>query len=172
MLFLSFQRYLPVIIWCRVHSIRVNWNKFSFAQVVAQDILSRCNSTKLHKEENMQHSVCPSQDCNFVYQQPEVAEQQTRLSPGSQIAKDRFVNTATRAMSILANETGQGAFSSLETNWHSATFILLAKLSYLQKQNGCIQAVYWALSLACAVLPVLPEHFFLESASCSKPNIC
>lgn len=101
--FLSFQRYLPVIIWCHVHSIRVNWNKFSFAQVAAQDILSHHNSTKLHKEENMQHSVCPSQDCNFVYQQPEVAKQQMRLSPVSQIAKDRFVNTATRAMSILVN---------------------------------------------------------------------
>ena len=129
--FLSFQRSLPVIIWCHVHSICVNWNKFSFAQVAAQDILSQCNSIKLHKEENMQHSICPSQDCNFVYQQPEVAEQQLWLSPGSQFAKDRFVNTPTRPMSLLVNEMGQGPPSTLEANWHNTTFTLLAKLSYL-----------------------------------------
>lgn len=58
--FLSFQRYLPVIICCCFHLIRVNWNKFLFAQVAAQAILSHCNSTKLYKTENMQHSFCHS----------------------------------------------------------------------------------------------------------------
>lgn len=76
--FLSFQIYLPVIIRCRVPSICVNWNKFSFAQEAAQDILSHYNSTELLKEETMQHSICPSRDFNFVYQQPQVAKQQMR----------------------------------------------------------------------------------------------
>lgn len=47
--FLSFRKYLPVIIWCHVHSIRVNWNKYSFVQAAAQDIISPHNSIKLHK---------------------------------------------------------------------------------------------------------------------------
>lgn len=57
-----------------------------------------------------------------------------------QFAQDRFVNTAARAPSILADE--MGLLSSLEANWHSATFILLVKLSYLQKQSGHIQDDY------------------------------
>jgi len=70
--FLSFRKYLPVIIWCLVHSIRVNWNKYSFVQAAAQDIISPHNSIKLHKEENAQHSSCSSKDYNFVYHQQEV----------------------------------------------------------------------------------------------------
>lgn len=155
--FLSFQRYLPVIIWCCVHSIRVNWNKFLFAQVAAQAILSHCNSTKFHKIENMQHSFCPSQDHNFMYQQPEVVKWLTRLSPGSQIAKDIFVNTTTRIMSILVNERGQGPFPSLEAHWQSTTLSFWLN-SHLQKQSYCIQAVHWELSLVCAVSPALPVH--------------
>lgn len=54
---------------------------------------------------------------------------------------------------------GQGLFSSLEANWHSTNFIFLAKLSHLQNQSSYIQAVHWALSLACGVSPALPEHF-------------
>lgn len=68
------------------------------------------------------------------------AEPWASLSPELQFAQDRFVNTAARAMSILADE--MGLLSSLEANWHSATFILLVKLSYLQKQSGHIQADY------------------------------
>lgn len=157
--FSSFQKYLPVIIWCHVHSISVNWNKLSFVQEAAQDILAPRSSSKLHKEEDVWHSTCPLQDCSFGYHQPEAAEPQARLSPGSQFAKDRFVNTAARAMSVLGNEMGQGPFSSLEANWHSATFILLAKLSYLHKQSSRIQAFYWELSLACAISWALSEHF-------------
>lgn len=126
--------------------------------MAAQAILSHCNSTKLLKTETMQHSFCPSQDHNFMYQQPEEAKWLTRLSPGSQIAKDTFVNTTTRIMSILVNERGQGAFPSLEANWHSTTLSFWLN-SHLQKESDCIQAVHWELSLVCAVSPDLHEHF-------------
>lgn len=43
-------------------------------------------------------------------------------------------------MSILADK--MGLLPSLEANWHSAAFILLVKLSYLQKQSGHIQTDY------------------------------
>jgi len=61
-------------------------------------------------------------------------------------------------MSILADE--MELLPSLEANWHSAAFILLVKLSYLQKQSGHIQTDYWEHSLACAIISqALPEHF-------------
>lgn len=93
-----------------------------------------------------------------MYQQPEVAKWLTRLSPGSQIAKDIFVNTVTRVMSILVNERGQGPFPSLEANWHSTALSFWLN-SHLQKQSDCIQAVHWELSLVCAVSPDSPERF-------------
>lgn len=154
--FLSFQRYLSAIIWCCVHSIHVNWNKFLFAQVAAEATLSHCNSTKLHKTESMQHSFCPSQDHNFMYQQPEVAKWLTRMSPGSQIAKDIFVNKTTRIMYILVSERGQGPFPRLETNWHSTALPFWLN-PHLQKQSDCVQAVHWELSLVCDVCPDLAE---------------
>lgn len=61
-------------------------------------------------------------------------------------------------MSILVNEMGQELFSSLEANWHSTTFIFWLN-SRLQRQSGCVQAVHWALSLACAASTALPENF-------------
>lgn len=92
-----------------------------------------------------------------MHQQPEVAKWLTRLSPGSQIAKDIFGNTTTRIMSILVNERGQGPFPSLEASWHSTTLSFWLN-SDLQKQSDCIQAVHWELSLVSAVSPDLHGH--------------
>lgn len=110
-----------------------------------------------YTKQNMQHSFCPLQDHNFMYQQPEVAKWLTRIPSGFQIAKDIFVNTTTRINSILVSERGQGPFPSLEANWHSSALSFWLN-SHLQKQSDCIQAVHWELSLVCVLYPDLPKH--------------
>lgn len=139
-LFFSFQKYLPVIIWCHVHFIRVNWNKYSFVQAVAQDIISPHSQHQVIQRRECAAQLPPFKGLQLCVSTVRGTEPWASLSPELQFAQDRFVNTAVRAMSILADE--MGLLSSLEANWHSATFILLVKLSYLQKQSGHIQAVY------------------------------